>query len=77
MVPPEDGSVVVGVKAKVSFTPTLFSTRSRGSMMAFAVETAETSGSSRSCSAVAAAMKRTRDCIPELRRNENLFKFNG
>ena len=70
---PPDSSVVVGVNAKVSLTLALFKRRSRGSMTTLAADTeaAETCGSSRSCSAAAAAMTRARVCILGPSPNEN------
>ena len=52
-------SCVVGVNVNVTWTPSLFKRRSRGSIMTLAADTddcAETSGNSRSCSTAAAAM---------------------
>jgi hypothetical protein len=62
---PEGGSVVVGVKAKVSLAPALFKMRSLGSMTTLAADTevAKACGSSRSCTTAAAAIMRTRVCI--------------
>jgi len=73
LITPPENSVVVGVNAKVSLTLALFKRRSRGSMMTLAADTevAETWGSSRSCSAAAAAMTRARVCILGPNANEN------
>ncbi len=75
---PLGGSVVVGVKVKVSLTFALFKTRSRGSISILAADNvpAETCGSSSSCRAAAAARKRARVCILGPIPSERLHLFN-
>lgn len=75
---PLGGSVVVGVKVKVSLTLALFKRRSRGSMTTLAADNvaAETFGSSRSCRAAAAAMAQASVCILGPTPNERLYLFN-